>query len=295
MNNVKRNGKGKIFLALISLYFIWGSTYLAIRLALEGFPPFMLAGVRFLFTGGGTYLFLRARGRPVPHRREWIGASVVGGLLLLGGNGGVVYAEQYVSSGLAALGVAAVPLWTVLFSGIWKRWPNSLEWAGISVGFAGVGLLNLESGMRAGPEGAMALLAASVCWAFGSAWSRQLSMPKGLMSAAVQMLSGGMLLLTASLLSGESIKVMPGSKALGALLYLMLFGSLVAFSAYVYLLEKVRPALATSYAYVNPAVAVTLGILFAGEKITGTGIAAMAIISAGVVLVALGQKSTRID
>jgi drug/metabolite transporter (DMT)-like permease len=220
---------------------------------------------------------------------------VVGGLLLLGGNGGVVYAEQYVSSGLAALGVAAVPLWTVLFSGIWKRWPNRLEWAGISVGFAGVGLLNLEGGMRASPEGTMALLAASVCWAFGSAWSRQLSMPKGLMSAAVQMLSGGMLLLTASILSGESIKVMPGSKALGALLYLMLFGSLVAFSAYVYLLEKVRPALATSYAYVNPAVAVTLGILFAGEKITGTGIAAMAIISAGVVLVALGQKSARID
>ena len=152
--------------------------------------------------------------------------------------------------------------------------------------------MNLESGMRASPSGAVALLAASVCWAFGSAYSRHLSMPKGLMSAAAQMLSGGVLLLAVSLFSGESIKVMPGSRALGALLYLMLFGSLVAFSAYVYLLEKVRPALATSYAYVNPAVAVTLGILFAGEKITETGVAAMAIISAGVVLVARGQKRT---
>jgi drug/metabolite transporter (DMT)-like permease len=290
MNDFKKNGKGKILLALLSVYFIWGSTYLAIRLALEGFPPFMMAGIRFILTGGGTYFLLRMKGNPVPTRHEWIGGSLVGGLLLLGGNGGVVYAEQWVSSGLAALGVAAVPLWTVLFSGIWKRWPNRLEWAGIVIGFTGVAFLNLESEMRTSPAGAIALLVAAVCWAFGSAWSRHLSMPKGLMSAAVQMLSGGMLLLAASFLRGEQIKVLPGIRAVGALLYLMLFGSLVAFSAYVYLLRKVRPALATSYAYVNPVVAVALGILFAGEKITGIGVAAMVIISAGVIIVALGQR-----
>jgi len=290
MKDFKKEEKSRILLALLSLYFIWGSTYLAIRLALEGFPPFMMAGIRFILTGGGIYFFLRMKDTPIPGRNEWIGGSLVGGLLLLGGNGGVVYAEQWVSSGLAALGVASVPLWTVLFSGIWKRWPNRLEWAGIAIGFAGVGFLNLESQMRASPAGAVALLAASVCWAFGSAWSRHLSMPKGLMSVAVQMMSGGVLLLAASFLCGEQIKALPGIKAVGALLYLMLFGSLIAFSAYVYLLRKVRPALATSYAYVNPAVAVALGILFAGEKITVTGVTAMVIISAGVILVALGQK-----
>jgi drug/metabolite transporter (DMT)-like permease len=290
MNDFRNNGKGKILLALLSVYFIWGSTYLAIRLALEGFPPFMMAGIRFIVTGGGTYFFLRMKDNPVPTQHEWTGGLLVGGLLLLGGNGGVVYAEQWVSSGIAALGVAAVPLWTVLFSGIWKRWPNRLEWVGIAIGFAGVAFLNLESGMRASPAGAIALLWASVCWALGSAWSRHLSMPKGLMSVAVQMMSGGVLLLATSFLCGEQIEVLPGIKATGALLYLMLFGSLIAFSAYIYLLRKVRPALATSYAYVNPVVAVALGIVFAGEKITVIGVAAMVIISAGVILVALGQR-----
>lgn len=290
MNDSIREGRGKILLALLSLYLIWGSTYLAIRLALDGFPPFMMAGIRFVLTGGVTYLFLRALGASIPDRQEWIGGSLVGALLLLGGNGGVVYAEQYVSSGLAALGVAAVPLWTVLFSGIWRKWPNRLEWAGIAVGFAGVGFLNLEGGIRASTAGAIALFTASLCWAFGSAWSRHLSMPKGLMSAVVQMISGGILLLLVSLLSGESIAAMPGIKAVVALLYLMFFGSLIAFSAYIYLLNKVSPALATSYAYVNPAVAVAVGVLFAGEEITGTGLWAMLIITAGLVLVALGQR-----
>jgi drug/metabolite transporter (DMT)-like permease len=289
MRDLKKNGKGKILFALISVYFIWGSTYLAIRWALQGFPPFMMAGIRFILTGGGTYFILRKRGYSIPNRNEWIGGSLVGALLLLGGNGGVVYAEQWVSSGLAALGVAAVPLWTVLFSGIWKRWPNRSEWAGIAIGFAGVAFLNLQGEMKASPVGAIALLVASVCWAFGSAWSRNLSMPKGLMSVAVQMMSGGVLLLVVSLICGEQIRVLPGIKAIIALLYLMLFGSLIAFTAYVYLLRKVRPALATSYAYVNPAVAVTLGVLAAGEKITALGFTAMVIICSGVIIVALGQ------
>ena len=119
MNNVhalnNADSRAKLLIALLSVYFIWGSTYLAIRIALEGFPPFMMAGVRFLIAGGGLYLFLRARGVPNPDRSQWKGASLVGGLLLVGGNGGVVYAEQSVASGLAALGVATVPLWMVLF------------------------------------------------------------------------------------------------------------------------------------------------------------------------------------
>jgi drug/metabolite transporter (DMT)-like permease len=287
-----KDKKTRIILSLFALYFIWGSTYLAIRIALEGFPPFIMAGTRFLLTGGGMYLFLRLRAIPSPDRPEWTGGTLVGALLLLGGNGGVVYAEQWVSSGLAALGVASVPLWTVLFAGIWKRWPNRLELTGIAVGIAGVVFLNMEGELRASPAGAMALLAASACWAFGSAWSRHLTMPKGFMSVAVQMISGGILLIVASLISGESVSSVPSLRATSALIYLMLFGSLIAFSAYIYLLKNVRPALATSYAYVNPVIAVILGVAFAGEKITSGGLASMTIIISGVILVALGQKKS---
>jgi len=285
-----KDRKSIILLSLFALYFIWGSTYLAIRIALEGFPPFMMAGTRFLVTGGGMYLFLRLKGIHAPDRQEWTGGTLVGALLLLGGNGGVVYAEQWVSSGLAALGVAAVPLWTVLFAGIWKRWPNRLELAGIAIGIAGVVFLNMEGELQASPAGAIALLTASACWAFGSAWSRHLTMPKGFMSVAVQMISGGMLLFAASLVSRESVTSVPSLRATVALIYLMLFGSLIAFTAYIYLLKNVRPALATSYAYVNPLIAVILGVLFAGEKTTSGGLASMTIIITGVILVALGQK-----
>jgi len=291
VSNLKdKDTRVKVLIALLSVYFIWGSTYLAIRIALEGFPPFMMAGLRFLVTGGGLYLFLRIRGTTVPGYTQWIGASLVGGFLLLGGNGGVVFAEQWVASGLAALGVATVPLWTVLFSGIWKRWPTRFEWAGLLLGFAGIILLNFEGDLRASPAGAIALIIAAICWAFGSAWSRHLSLPSGLMASAVEMIAGGVLLLAASFLTGEKMNGFPAWHSVGALFYLMIFGSLIGFSAYTYLLSKARPALATSYAYVNPVIAVGLGVILAGERIATVGITAMLIIIAGVVMVMFGQK-----
>lgn len=280
----------KVLIALLSVYFIWGSTYLAIRIALEGFPPFLMAGVRFLATGTGLYLFLRVRGTPNPNHSQWIGATIVGGLLLLGGNGGVVFAEQWVASGITALGVATVPLWTVLFAGIWKRWPARLEWAGLLLGFIGIVLLNFEGDLRASPAGAIALIIAAICWAFGSAWSRHLSLPSGLMASAVEMIAGGILLLATSFLTGEKMNGFPAWHSVGALFYLMVFGSLIGFSAYTYLLSKARQALATSYAYVNPVIAVGLGVILAGERITTVGITAMLIIIAGVVLVLFGEK-----
>ena len=288
--NTQQDNRGSIIMALLSLYFIWGSTYLAIRVALEGFPPFMMAGIRFLLTGFGLFLALRARGVENPGHREWLSASVVGGLLLLGGNGGVVYAEQTVSSGMAALSVAAVPLWTVLFAGVWRKWPNRLEWAGIITGFAGVALLNSDGELMASHQGAIALIIAAISWAFGSAWSYRLPMPQGLMSGAVQMISGGAFLIIAGFFANETLDTMPSLRAVLAVLYLMIFGSLIAFSAYIYLLKNVRPALATSYAYVNPVVAVFLGISLAGEKLTMNGTIAMVVIIAGVIMVALGQK-----
>ena len=288
LNNA--DSRAKLLIALLSVYFIWGSTYLAIRIALEGFPPFMMAGVRFLIAGGGLYLFLRAKGVPNPDRSQWKGASLVGGLLLVGGNGGVVYAEQSVASGLAALGVATVPLWMVLFAGIWKSQPTRLEWAGLLLGFTGIVLLNFEGELRASPVGATALVIAAICWAFGSAWSRHLSLPSGLMASAAEMIAGGMLLLAISVITGERIDRFPAWHAIGALLYLIVFGSLIGFSAYTYLLSKARPALATSYAYVNPVIAVGLGVMFAGERITVIGITAMLIIITAIGMVILGQK-----
>lgn len=143
---VARTGEGQpaVLLALVAVYVVWGSTYLAMRVALQSFPPFIMAGVRFMVAGGALFLYLRARGAPLPHRRQWAAAALVGALLLVGGNGGVALAEQHVASGLAALGVATVPLWTVLFAGLWHRWPRRLEWAGVTVGFVGIVLLNVQ-------------------------------------------------------------------------------------------------------------------------------------------------------
>lgn len=279
-----------IILSLISLYFIWGSTYLGMRIALEGFPPFLLAGVRFLIAGGILYAILRVRGTPAPGRKQWAGAAVLGALLLVGGNGGVVFAEQWVASGLAALGIAAVPLWTVLFFGLWGRWPRRLEWLGLGLGFVGVVILNLENGLRASPIGAIVLLLAPMSWGLGSAWSQHLPLPKGLMSSAAQMLTGSLLLMLMSFAFKEGMPHIHTARPLWAMAFLIVFGSLIAFSAYGYLLQRVRPALATSYAYVNPLVAVGLGVALAGEHITLVGLVAMLIILSGVGLVSLVRQ-----
>jgi drug/metabolite transporter (DMT)-like permease len=280
-----------IGLALLAVYLIWGSTYLGIRVALEGFPPFLMAGVRFLFAGTVLYLVLRVRGAPAPSRTQWAGGALLGVLLLVFGNAGVTFAEQWVSSGLAALGVATVPLWAALFAGLLGRWPGKLEWAGLALGFLGIVLLNLEGDMRANPAGALILLLAAASWAFGTVWSRRLTLPEGLMASAVEMLVAGALLLPIALITGERMSGPPPARALLALGYLIV-AALVAFSAYNYLLRRVRPALATSYAYVNPPVAVALGVGLAGERIGGSGLLAMLVILAGVGLVMLGRERT---
>jgi drug/metabolite transporter (DMT)-like permease len=284
-----RNRLG-IVLALLAVYLIWGSTYLGIRIALEGFPPFLMGGVRFLIAGGGLYLFLRLRGAPGPTRRQWIGSALVGCLLLVGGNGGVIVAEQWVASGLAAVWVSTMPVWAALFAGLFGRWPGRLEWLGLTLGVAGVALLYMESDFQASPLGAIALTIATVSWAFGSVWSSRLSLPSGLMASAAQMLAGGLVLFLLSLGAGEKMTQMPGERPILALLYLIIFGSIIAFSAYLYLLKHVRPTVATSYAYVNPVVAVGLGVWLAGEQITAVGLAGMAIILLAVGLVALAKE-----
>ncbi len=285
-----RNPRVLVPLALFALYFIWGSTYLAIRIGLHSYPPFLMAGLRFLGAGSVLYAVLRWRGMAAPTRTQWFNAAITGTLLLGMGNGLVCYAEQSVASGLAAVAVASMPLFAAVFGGLYGHWPRRMEWLGLGVGFAGVVLLNLGGGMAGATLGAIALIVAAAAWAFGSVWSRRREMPPAAMNTAAQMLTGGAVLFVGALLGGERLPVTPAPSATLAVVYLGMFGSIVAFSAYLYLLNTVRPALATSYAYVNPPVAVLLGALFGGEAVHALDLAAMAVILAGVGLIALARE-----
>ncbi len=276
--------------AFAALYLIWGSTYLVIRIGVESWPPLLMAGLRFVIPALLLLPLLRLRGVPWPTRRQWLYTGVLGVLLLSIGNGAVTMAEDLgVASGVAALAIATVPLFTLLFGLLWGQRPRALEWTGIALGLLGIALLNLGDNLQASPLGAALLLSAAASWAFGSMWSKQLDLPQGFMLVACQMLGGGVVLLAASALTGERLEQAPSLAGWGALLYLIVFGSLIAFSAYLYLLKTVRPAAATSYAYVNPVVAVLLGIVFAGEQINTAEWLAMAVILAAVLLIGLPQ------
>ena len=276
--------------ALLSLYFVWGSTYLAIRVAVAHYPPFLMAAIRFLCAGAALYGFLRWRGRAAPTRAQWINSALTGTMLLGFGNGLVCYAEQSVASGLAAVAVASMPLFAAVFGGFYGHWPRRMEWLGLGVGFAGVILLNLGGSMAGAPLGALALVVAACAWAFGSVWSKRRNMPPAAMNTAAQMLTGGAVLLAFALLVGERVPASPPLSASLAIVYLAIAGSLVGFSAYLYLLNTVRPALATSYAYVNPPVAVLVGAVFGGEAVHAFDVVAMVVILAGVALIALARE-----
>jgi drug/metabolite transporter (DMT)-like permease len=250
----------------------------------------MMAGVRFVIAGSLMYGFLRWRGVPAPSWTEWKAAFVIGFLLLACGNGGVTLAEHAgVASGVAALAIATMPLFTLLFGLFWGNRTTHLEWAGIVLGLIGIGLLNLGSNLQASPYGAAMVIFAAASWAFGSVLSKHLPLPAGPMASGAEMITAGATLLVGSFLSGERLDHMPTAAGWGALMYLVVFGSIVAFSAYMYLLKNVRPAAATSYAYVNPAVAVLLGVMFAGETIGGEECLAMVVIISAVVLIGLPQ------
>jgi len=272
-------------LALASVYLVWGSTYLAIRIGLEGYPPFLMGSLRFLAASAVFYAFLRWRGHVAPTRAQWKNAAVMGLFMLVMGNGLVNFAEQTVSSGLAAIAVASMPLWAALFGVMKRQHPSRGEWLGLAVGFVGVIWLNIGSEIRASVGGMLALLAAPIAWAWGSVWSRGRDLPAPFMSTAAQMICGGVAMGVLGLALGERITQVPPLEATLAVGYLAAFGSIVAFSAYVWLLQNVRPALATSYAYVNPPIAVLLGAALLGERFGISAIGAMAVILAGVLII----------
>ena len=274
-----------ILLALAAVYLIWSSTYLAIRLALVSFPSFLLSGGRFLSAGLILFVILKWRGVATPTPRQWSHAAIVGILMLGGGMGGTAFAEQWVASSVAAIAAATSPIWLALLVTATGESPSRQEWIGIGIGFIGVILLSLDGNLRASPIGALALLIAMWSWATGSFLSRRLQLPKGPMGFAAEMLCGGTFLLLLSWLRGEQLHGAPTAQALWAWLYLVFFGSLIAFNAYMYLLSRVRPALATSYAFVNPVIALFLGVVLAEEQVTGFAYMAVVLVLLGIAFI----------
>lgn len=276
--------------ALFALYIIWGSTYFVIRVGVESWPPFMMAGIRFLSAGIVLITILLLSGHKLPPLRPMLNAALIGVLLLAVGNGFVTVAEhQNVPSGIAAVVVATVPLFTLCFSHFFGIATRKLEWAGIAIGLAGIILLNSGGNLSGNPWGAVMILIGSLSWAFGSVYGSRIELPGGMMAGAIEMLAAGIVLLAASALSGEHLSAIPPLSGFFAVGYLALFGSIIAISAYMYLIRNVSPALATSYAYVNPVVAVLLGTGFGGEHLSSVEWLALGIIILAVVLVTLGK------
>lgn len=288
----------RILAAFAAVYLIWGSTYLAIRFAVETLPVFLYAGVRFVIAGAILYAFTRGTGAPRPRREHWVGAGVVGALLLLGGNGAVSFAERTVASGVAAVIVATVPVWMALlqwwFEGARPRLHVAL---GLVLGLSGVALLagpaDLAGGARIDSLGGGLLVVSALCWASGSLYARHAPTPPvPLLATGMQQLVGGALLILAGLATGELASFHPeaaSARSLLALVYLIAFGSLVAFTAYIWLLRHVQPALVSTYAYVNPVVAMLLGWALAGEPVTPRTLLAAAVIVAAVAIITTEQ------
>lgn len=271
---------------LLATWLVWGSTYLAIKFALVSFPPFFQMGTRFLAAGLVLAAWMRlARSAPWPTGREWRHAAVTGALMLGGGMGGTALAETTVGSGLVVAFIAVVPLVIVLFELAYGLRPTRLQVAGMALGLAGVLMLTQGQGFGASPAGLAAIAVACATWSLGSVLSRH-SMPlaPGGMGFASQMLCGGAVLMLLSLAVGERPGWPPEPLATGAWAYLVVAGSLVAYNAYLVLLARTSTALASSYTFVNPVIALVLGVVVAGEAVSGWEWASAGVVLAGVVL-----------
>lgn len=306
---IKSNNRNLAVLiaAFAAIYIFWGSTYLAIKYAIETLPPFLMAGSRFVFAGAVLMIWARfTKDYEKPKAAHWKTSFIVGTLLLLGGNGGVVFAEYYISSSLAALLVATEPFWIVLLSWLWLKGsrPNLKTILGIAIGFFGVWLLiNGQTPSGSADSGSMQLIGtivvivSALSWATGSIYGLRSPIPKSsLLTAGMQMFSGGLVLLFVSLILGEwstfNIAEVSSNSWFG-LAYLIIFGSLIAFTAYSWLLKNAQPAMVATYAYVNPIIAVFLGWLIAGESFTGQMLMGAGVIVGSVVLITSHDKNDK--
>lgn len=299
--NQGRTRSVRIVLAFAAIYVIWGTTYLAIRVAVETIPPFTMAGTRFVIAGVLVLVFLRLRGVPLPSKIQWRSAVVVGAFLLVGGNGLVTYSEQDIPSGFAAIIVATVPIWMMLFEWLLFRGtrPKAQVIAGIVIGFVGIFLLIGPSHIVGSTSfritSLLILMLAPVLWSFGSLVSPKVKLPENIfMSTSTQMVAGGILLLLLGVATGEvsDLDVAGFStRSLGAMLYLTLFGSIVAFTAYLWLLKNVESSKVSTYTYVNPAIAVFLGWLLLNEEVTIVTVVAILAIILSVMLITLRKRT----
>jgi len=296
-----RASRTQILAAFASIYLIWGSTYLAIRYAVQTIPPFVMGGLRFVVSGILLYAWARYRGATRPSKLHWRNAVIAGGLLLLGGNGAVVWAEQFVPSGLTALLVSILPFWLVIIEWVRppRRRPHGAILIGLIVGFIGIIVLvgpgNIGGHGDVRPIGAVVLILGSLSWAIGSFFSRDADLPEGgLLTTGMEMLGGGGLMLIVGALSGElshfDVRHISAPSAIG-LIYLITFGSLLGFTSYIWLLDKVTPARLGTYAYVNPVVAVILGWAIAGETLSLRTAVAAVIVTCAVALITTTRSS----
>jgi len=291
----------RVLLAYLVLCVVWGSTYLVIRIGVQELPPALFAGVRFLLAGGVLLVWARATGRPLPRsRRDWVTNIVTGLALLFAAGGLVVWAEQYVASGVAAIFVVTVALWLAVFDTVVPGSEKRVTWsqgAGLVIGLAGcvplVGL-NLEELRAADWRGPVALLLATMCWAGGSIYSKRRPTASGShMNSAVQMLAGGVALLVLGTALGEWGRFHLTPRGIGAVAYLIVFGSLIGYTTYVYVLRHMTPTIAGTYAYVNTVVAVFLGWLVLGEPIGPRTLVSMGIVIGSVWWVRRGGGEKR--
>lgn len=296
--------------AFAAVYIFWGSTYLAIKYAVETLPPFLMAGARFVFAGGVLLAVARfSKDYERPKAAHWRTAFIIGTLLLLGGNGGVVFAEKYISSSLAALLVAVEPFWIVILSWLWLGHgrPSLKVVGGLLAGFVGVWLLVSGQATDEASSGAgsmvliasLAVVAATLSWALGSIYGLKAAVPKSsIQTAGMQMFAGGLVLFAFSFITGDwrtlDLAAVSSSSIFG-LIYLIIFGSLLGFTAYSWLIQNAAPSMAATYAYVNPVIAVILGWLIAGETFTGQMLIGAGVVVGSVVLITSQGKSLKKD
>jgi drug/metabolite transporter (DMT)-like permease len=297
MNNVASPAASRPALSALTLsclaatWLIWGSTYLVIRFALTGFAPFFMMATRFLCAGGLLFMWQLMRGSPRPTLLQWRNALLIGTLMLGGGMGGVAFAEQTVGSGLVVAFIAVMPLILVAINSLFGVYPTRRELFAVIVGFAGVLMLTRGTGLRGSPAGLMAITVGTTGWALGRVGSpRGFKLAPGPTGFATEMLCGGVALLLMSLIAGESWQRAIPTGAWLAWVYLVVFGSLIAFSAYMLLLNRTSSSLASSYSLVNPVVALLLGVTLGGEAVSGWEWLSAAVILVGVVILFSGRR-----
>ncbi len=294
----------KITLAFASIYLLWGSTFLFIKFAIETIPPFFMAGLRHLIAGAILYVFVRARGEAKPNWKDWKPAIIIGGLLLLGGNGGVTWAEQHVPSGLAALIVASIPIWMVVMNWISgdRIRPDKRETVSLILGFIGLGILvgpeKIIGGGKIDTLGLLVLIFAAIAWSAGSLYARMHKLSTSqLLATGMQSLGGGGLLIILGLFFGELKQWNTDAISLHSLLafgYLVIFGSLIGFTCYIWLLKEVSPSKVSTYAYVNPVIAVFLGWFMGGEELTLRTFLCAAVIISAVMIATLKKPQKQV-